>query len=198
MHVSPIGHCNDVSPRARRWGSLAVRVGGFTLIELLIVLGIIVVLLSLVLATFSHARKQAQGVECLYHLHQIHDAFNFYCMENNNYFPVPQLQGQSWESMIQKYVGGHTDVFRCPADSEIWQQVGSSYDWRSSSSDPSVSLGGKKRTDKLRGDAVLAYETLPDWHEVHMMNVVRIDGAAGPMDEDAFGQDVLNPVILNR
>ena len=194
MHFDPLRNPASASRRPIVTALARPHRPAFTLIELMVVMGIIIVLASLILATIARTRNDAQQVRCLANLRSIATAFQLYSADNETRFPVPQLRGQSWESMLQKYVGS-ASTFQCPADTEIFPEVGSSYDWRSNY-DPLSSLSGKKWTDPIRGDAVLAYETLGGWHRRHEVNAVRCDGSALPMTEDSCFKDVLDPVLI--
>ena len=166
---------------------------GITLAELLIVIAIISILGGLVLSTVSHARLSAQSARCLNNLHGISVAFSQYAIDNDNRYPDPLAAGQSWESLLQKYMGRST-VFACPADEEIFPSIGSSYDWRDTPN-PATTLAGRRLLDVTRSDAVLAFETLPGWHGKHLMNSVLVNGAVVVMDEDACVRDLHTPVV---
>ena len=84
-------------------------------------------------------------------------------------------------------------IFACPADSEIFPSVGSSYDWRETP-DPASSLAGRRLVDVTRSDAVLAFETLPGWHGRHLINAVLVNGATVVMSDDACATDLHQPV----
>jgi len=84
-------------------------------------------------------------------------------------------------------------AFACPADSEIFPEVGSSYDWRDTPN-PITTLAGRSVSAVSRSTAVLAFDTLPGWHEKHFMNAIRVDGSAEEMrEEDCLG-DLRVPV----
>lgn len=83
-------------------------------------------------------------------------------------------------------------TFACPADSEIFPSVGSSYDWRDTP-DPLTTLAGRKMTD-ARSDAVLAFETLPGWHGRHLMNALLVSGAVLVVNDESCLADLHVPV----
>jgi prepilin-type N-terminal cleavage/methylation domain-containing protein/prepilin-type processing-associated H-X9-DG protein len=60
---------------------------GLTLIELLIVIGIIGILVSVLLPTFSKSRALARSLVCKNHLHQMGLALQMYVDEHQNRFP---------------------------------------------------------------------------------------------------------------
>jgi prepilin-type N-terminal cleavage/methylation domain-containing protein len=165
---------------------------GFTLVELLVVIAILVVLLGLTLAALARARASASAVACCANLRQIGVAFQVYAGDNIGRLPDPTESGISWETAIRFC---NSQVLRCPADDEIFPAVGSSYDWRDTG-DPITTLAGRTIT-KARSDAVLAFETLPGWHNRKRMNAVRVDGSALIMEEkDCLGDLQISPLRL--
>ena len=166
---------------------------GFSLAELFVVCGIISVVAALVLGAVSRTRMAAQSTRCLSNLHGISLAFTQYSIDNDNRFPDPQAAGQSWESMLHPYMPG-TLMFACPADTEVFPVVGSSYDWRDNAYALST-LSGRRTLDVTRTDAVLAFETLPGWHGKHMMNAVLLNGSTAVMSEDTCLGDLWQPVV---
>jgi prepilin-type N-terminal cleavage/methylation domain-containing protein len=162
---------------------------GFTLVELLVVIAILVILLSLMLGALARARASASAVACCANLRQIGIAFAVYAGDNRGILPDPQESGISWETSLRFY---NSNVLRCPADEEIFSAVGSSYDWRDTG-DPYTTLAGRAMI-KARPDAVLAFDTLPGWHNLRQMNAVRADGSALVMEAKAcLGDLQLSP-----
>jgi len=159
-----------------------------------VVIGIIALLGGLVLSAVSRTRLSAQSASCLNNLHSISVAFSQYAIDNDSRYPDPLGAGQSWESLLQKYMS-QSLIFACPADSEIFPSVGSSYDWRETPN-PATSLAGRRLVDVTRSDAVLAFETLPGWHGKHLINAVLINGATVVMNDDACASDLQLPVSL--
>jgi type II secretory pathway pseudopilin PulG len=160
-----------------------------------VVIGIITVLAGIILAVISTSRRAASGVACASNLRQIHAAFIRYLDENDGKYPDTFASGVSWEQMLKKYIGGGGGVFHCSSDPELFEAVGSSYDWRDTGQ-PETSLVGKNRTERFRSDAVLAFDALPGWHARDRMNAVRLDGAAIPMLADDCLADLQQPVKL--
>ena len=131
----------------------------------------------------STSRRAATGVVCLSNLRQIHAAFLRYLDENEGRYPDMFESGVSWEQMLRKYTSTGSGTFHCQADPELFAAVGSSYDWRDTGR-ADTSLAGRRRSDRPRTDAVLAFEALPGWHARDRMNAVRVDGAALSMLAD--------------
>lgn len=181
------------SPLIRHAPGLRARGAGFSLVEMMIVMGIIMVLAMLAVATMARVRVTAQASRCLMNLRNIHVAFQEYAFNNESRFPVTSTGGRSWESQISPYIGP-SGAFQCPADTDIFPLVGSSYDWRDSG-DVTLSLSGKRWSDAIFPGAIIAYETLPGWHGLHKMSAVRIDGAAQLMEEDEWLANLSRPVI---
>lgn len=147
------------------------------------VIAILVILLALMLGALARARASASAVACCANLRQIGVAFQVYAGDHLGRLPDPAESGVSWESSIRLYT---SQVLRCPSDEEIYPAVGSSYDWRDTGN-PITTLAGKSIV-KARNDAVLAFDTLPGWHNLRQMNAVRVDGAALVMEaKDCLG-----------
>ncbi len=72
----------------------------FTLIELLVVVAIISILASMLLPALSAAKEKARGVACLNNLKQVGMTLDFYCNENEDFYPHYYngggLAGQHW------------------------------------------------------------------------------------------------------
>lgn len=170
-----------------------VRRSGFTLLELLVVLGIITIASALILSGVTRARAAARSAGCMANLRQIHAAFAQYAVDNDKRYPDPQAVGKSWEAMLQSYCGGASAAFACPADGEIFPEVGSSYDWRDTPN-PITTLAGKPISSATRSSAVLAFDTLPGWHQKHFMNAIMVDGSAQEMREEDCLADLRVPI----
>ena len=59
----------------------------FTLVELLIVIAIIAILASMLLPALNQARSRGQSTSCVNQLKQAGLMMNFYCDDNNDYYP---------------------------------------------------------------------------------------------------------------
>lgn len=154
MPDSPIG--SSCKPHAGR-ASRALR--AFSLIEVLVVMGIISLLCVLTLTVMSQVRMASQSTRCIANLHVISVAFSQYALDNDGFYPLPEAADRSWESLLDPYVS-QKGTFACPADTEMYPVVGSSYDWRDTP-DPLTTLAGRRLTEVTRPEAVLAFETLP-------------------------------------
>lgn len=164
----------------------------FALSELLIAIGIIVLLSGVLLAVLAQARSVARSVQCMANLSNISVAFSQYAIRNDDRYPAPLETGQSWESLLERYIQ-EPMVFACPADQEIFPSVGSSYDWRDTS-DPATTLAGRRLVAVTRVETILAFETLSGWHQKHRMNALRVSGAIETLDDDVCLTDLYLPV----
>jgi prepilin-type N-terminal cleavage/methylation domain-containing protein len=166
---------------------------GFSMAELVVVIGIIAVLAALLLSAISRVRRSAQSATCLSNLRNISVAFHAYASESDLRYPDPASTTISWEAILQPYLN-QTMVFACPSDLEVFPATGSSYDWRDTR-DPATTLAGRRISDPVRGDTVVAFETLPGWHARHMMNAVLADGSCLSMTEDGCLGDLRLPLV---
>ena len=156
-------------------------------------LAILAVVAGLLLGFVTRARSAARGVECVSNLRQVGHALLDYATANGTKLPDPHADGISWENTIVVYLNDDSRVFRCPADEELYPAIGSSYDWRDTGN-PLTTLAGQSVEGVNRSDAVLAFESLPGWHEKKVMNAVRLDGSAGPADQTECLEDLQKPL----
>jgi prepilin-type N-terminal cleavage/methylation domain-containing protein len=107
---------------------------GFSLIELLVVIGIIALLASLLLPTFSRGKRSAQAAVCLSNLHQVGIGLQLYIEENENRLPVcaqlPSLNSNlpPITSVLEPQLKSK-QVFECPADRKLFPVEKTSYEW---------------------------------------------------------------------
>jgi prepilin-type N-terminal cleavage/methylation domain-containing protein len=177
MDCSPIGSLRTTSRTA-----CARRPRALSLVELIVVISIISLLSVLLLTVMSQVRTASQSTRCMANLRNISVAFSMYANDNDGRFPTPVAVSHSWESLLDRYISQKA-TFACPADTEMFPAVGSSYDWRDTP-DPLTTLAGRPISNVTRPDAVLAFETLPGWHARHFMNAVRVNGSAATLSDD--------------
>jgi prepilin-type N-terminal cleavage/methylation domain-containing protein/prepilin-type processing-associated H-X9-DG protein len=111
----------------------------FTLVELLVVLAVIGILAGLLLPALVGAKEGGKATACLSNLHQIGIALQLYVQENQNLLPVmqnvgtngpPPTNGPPINVVLLPFVGGNSNVFRCPSDTEnLFALTGTSYFW---------------------------------------------------------------------
>jgi prepilin-type N-terminal cleavage/methylation domain-containing protein len=164
---------------------------GFTLAELLVVIGIVAVLLALLLPAIGKARRAARSVSCLSQLHQISLAFQQHATTHGGRLPNPLAANISWEESLIPYVQTSA-VFRCPADDELFETLGTSYDWRDTG-DPASTLAGASILI-AKGDTVLVFDALPNWHTEGKMNAALVDGSTASMDVLECLTNVMSPL----
>ena len=179
---------------SRRSGRATGSRNGFTLIEMLVVMAILIVCAVLLLPVVGRARRASQSVACLSHLRHLGMAFRMYAQDNFNQLPNPGLTGIPWERSLFHYTAPGT--FVCPGDSELAPATNSSYDWRDTGI-ASTTLAGRG-LDLPRRNAVLVYDSLPDWHQRSQMNVCFVDGSVQSMDQSDLVIDLDKDVILSQ
>ena len=97
---------------------------GFTLVELLVVIGIIAVLVSILIPTVSHARRQAKNVQCLANLRSLQESLIGFINQNHHsvdYAPVnpanakapTNLRSLTWEGFLRPMYS-NDNVRVCP------------------------------------------------------------------------------------
>ena len=108
---------------------------GYTLVELLVTVGIILILMSLVLAAVKKVHGKARSTACLNNFRQLGYGFQLYTEDNQDTFPAgasaqhygPHPEDWIWwhngrdvrKSSLVPYMGEfNADLFRCPADEE--------------------------------------------------------------------------------
>jgi prepilin-type N-terminal cleavage/methylation domain-containing protein len=165
--------------------------GGFTLIELAVAVGILVLLSAIILPVIARARAAGQRVRCLSNLRQITVAFHVFADRNNGALPDPAAAQLSWETLLTPYTQ-QPRLFACPADSELYPSVGSSYDWRDTP-DSSTTLAGQPVTSPGRSSLILVFESLPGWHGRDRINAARLDGSASEMNYVECMRDLSTP-----
>jgi prepilin-type N-terminal cleavage/methylation domain-containing protein len=181
----------ESAPDRRAIAVRRTRVSGFSLVELLVVILIIGVLASITIGVVSKLRAAASNTACLSNLQQIAMAFQQYATGNKGHLPDPLASDSSFENALSRYLAS-TSVFQCPADEELFPVLGSSYDWRDTGV-ATTTLAGKPLA-AARGDAVLAFEALPGWHQKKRINAAQCSGAVQTMDRDACLGDLEKPV----
>lgn len=167
---------------------------GISVLEVLIALAIVTVLAALLLPVIGKTRASARSVQCISTLRQLQVAFQLYAGDHRLYLPDPTFTDKSWEQLLLPYFTGS---FACPADTELAPTVGSSYDWRDTGN-PATTLAGRMLPAVGRTEAVLAFEALPGWHAARRINVVRVDGSAATLTDDACFADLAKPIANGR
>ena len=108
---------------------------GFTLTELIVAVGILAVLSAIAIPMVNAGIRSSHKAGCLSNLRQIGVGLEAYIQDNQNRFPVLEAGRSSrdedipvLETELADYVGD-SEIFRCPADREEFENTGSSYLW---------------------------------------------------------------------
>lgn len=107
----------------------------FTLIELLVMIAIVGILTSMLLPALGRGKAAARSAACLSNLHQIGLALMAYVDDNRDQLPIcagylPSQQPTLPSLAATLFPGQPTNqVFRCPADRELFPVEGTSYEW---------------------------------------------------------------------
>ena len=139
---------NYIHAHAKK-GSRSSLLTAFTLIELLVVIAIIAILASMLLPSLAKAKTKAQGISCMNNHKQLLLAWKLYAEDNNEKIPAAggdfphNWTGRQWldlpisnedninpdarpngikQSVLWKYCGNATKIWRCPADQSggVW------------------------------------------------------------------------------
>jgi competence protein ComGC len=105
----------------------------FTLIESLVTLGILILLLGLLLPMLRGGYAQAQRTACASNLRQIGLGLISYRKDHDGAIPdVQTLPVDKRAPTIMSVLADHVpvaDVWRCPADAELFDELGTSYEY---------------------------------------------------------------------
>lgn len=109
----------------------------FTLIEVLVVVAVIAVLVALAIPLIGISKGRADSANCLTRLRVLGLGLNLYVAEHEMKLP-PLAAGRNSRSeevpvidnTLNTYIDS-PDAFRCPSDTQIYQQSGTSYYWNS-------------------------------------------------------------------
>jgi hypothetical protein len=148
---------------------------------------IIAVLAGLLLPALGAARRKADSVRCLNNLRQVGLALRMYAEDHDARLPRARAVSETNRTavlpaiheLLDPYLGGTRDVYRCPEDEEGWfERAGSSYEWN-------VSVNGRilHRLGERPGDGDVTrlhlMRDMEPWHWRGRRNAVFADGRAG-------------------
>ena len=168
---------------------------GLSLVELLVVLGIVLLLIGLLMPFLSRARHSTLQTVCSSNLRQIGIGLGQYREMHNGFLPVAQtFPADPIKPVVMDaldvHLGHERDVWHCPADSELFETFGTSYEYmvgfyliQAAMENPNMPTQAQRRFIKsLENDPALAFVLLdadafhPGGHETSQRNVLFLDG----------------------
>ena len=164
----------------------------FSLLEVVVVIVILGVALAIFLPSLVQSRRSVQTGVCLSQLRSLGVGLRQYALANGGLLPDPAVTGVSWARSIQRHVTDQS-AFVCPSDNEVAPVAGCSYDWRDTG-DPATTMAGRSLDKVNRTNAVLVFDSLPDWHAPKKINIARLDGSSHTVDAAECFKDLLLPV----
>ena len=168
---------------------------GLSLVELLVVLGIILLLTGLLMPFLSRARHSTIQTVCRSNLRQIGMGLRQYREMHNGFLPVAQtFPADPIKPVVMDaldvHLGGERDIWHCPADPELFETFGTSYEYmvgfyliQAAMENPKMPTQAQRRfVKRLENDPALAFILLdaddfhPGGHETSQRNVLFLDG----------------------
>ncbi len=160
----------------------------FTLIELLVVITVIGVLAGLLMRALTLAKSKAQSARCVSNLRQIGIAVRMYADDHTGRLPRARAGASDTNrvetmpaihEVLGPYLGGKSEVFKCPADRErTFERDGSSYEWNTAVNGRILHRLDEDRVENNAGPTYLVHDQ-GHWHPKGRRNAVFADGRAG-------------------
>jgi hypothetical protein len=159
---------------------------GISTVDLIVSMGILALLVFISMGVLSTARRGRAQAQCAANLRSISIGFSLYLQDYKDSYPLPTPAAQ-WEDLLRPYVA--RAIFQCPADSELFTALGSSYDWRDTGNSKTTLLG-RPAMQVAHSDLCLAFDALPEWHKKDRIQVLHVNSVVELMDTASFFKDM--------
>jgi hypothetical protein len=159
---------------------------GVSTIDLVVTMGIMAILVGISVGVLSTARRSNAQARCAANLRALGIGFSLYLQDYKEVYPCPSPNVQ-WEDLMRVY--NPRGTFQCPADSELFNALGSSYDWRDTGN-PQTTLMGRPAMQVAHSDLCLAFDALPEWHRKNRVQVLHVSAVVELIDTPSFFKDM--------
>ncbi len=96
-----------------------IKKNGYSLVEILVVLSIVALMTAMVVIAMTKMTEREKARECSAKLLMVHNAVNYYCLDNNLQYGSIVYE----TNLISSGLINSTDVLACPTTGESYQAV---------------------------------------------------------------------------